>query len=606
MKPKRLLQKLFYLTLYLLSSLAIASVQPPIDLSTETSTDRNYYTLNDVNDSFSIDQFLYHTGSTFDWQQHSGDVTRGVLTHPVWMRFQITNSDTRQQQYLLEYTDPGPYRIDMYVVTHRDEIEGQYHYHREKPIAEKPYPNPGAVFPITLHPGEELTVYARIEHKMGGLFSQFSIWRPHHFIKHETIETALYGGVYTSFFIFSFIALVIFFATRDRVFLLYSGLTFTSAISLMNLDNHWGLFFQPGGVSINNAVIWSGAYLFMALAFAREYLKLNTLLPWASKLTLTAMWIGPIIIVLGLLGHTEIAGMLMMSSMGVILLVPFIALYLWLAKKQHVRLFTLAWFIYGTAICIQFALRQVGLVPHLPITIYSGAIGAMIEMCLLTASMGYRVLDLKRERDHALKSHVHQLEQFSAELENQVIKKTKELEQAKEQAEYEARTDPLTKLSNRRAFNEQAPKLIKSTLRNKATLCAIAIDIDHFKKVNDTHGHDIGDKVLIEVANALSNMTRDNDILARIGGEEFIVLATTNDQYGAVDLGERIRLAIEQLNIDIDQATPLKTTISIGLYTINQPEKVATILRKADAALYQSKMNGRNQVTAWEMNQKVG
>ncbi|MCE2571156.1 sensor domain-containing diguanylate cyclase [Motilimonas eburnea] len=570
-----------------------------IDVASATNTDASYATLADPDAQFSINDLLYHSKS-YPWQARQGDVSRGVFAYPLWMKFTLGNSDAKQQRYLLEYTDPGPYQVDLYVVDRHGGIDQTYHYNREQPLSQKPYPNAGAVFPVDVPYGEQYTVYARITHKMGGVFSRFAIWHPAHFVQYESIETALYGGIYTSFFIFCFIALVIFFATKERSFLFYSGLTFTSAISLMHLDGHWTFLQFEHGVPVNHAVLWTGAYVFMALGFARSYLNLSEQLPWADKLVRNAMWLGLIIILLGLLDHIEVAGLLMMLSMLVILMVPFISVYLILAKQQKVRLFTLAWFIYGGAITIQFALRQVGIVPHLPITTYSGAIGAMIEMGLLTISMGFRVLDLKRERDQVRDAHVAHLEQFNTQLEAQVKAQTQALEQAKTKAEHDARTDPLTQLNNRRSFYELAPKLIKTMLRSQTSACAIAIDIDHFKQVNDNYGHDAGDLVLVQVTNVLAQNIRENDLLARLGGEEFSILALTQSPAHASDYAERVRAAVANGVIHLDNGLRLNVTVSIGVYLFNHDDSLSQVLNRADTALYRAKQNGRNQVHMWQ------
>lgn len=595
--------------IFLLSaSLPLAAWAEPtstrLDLATSTDTDLSYATLADPTAQISINDLLYET-APHPWQPRQGDVSRGVFAYPLWMKFNVSNTDPNQQIYLLEYTDPGPYRVDLYVVDRNGGINQQYHYNRELPLSQKPYPNAGAVFPVKVPYGEQYTIYARIVHKMGGVFSRFAIWHPAQFVQHESVETALYGGIYTSFFIFCFIALVIFIATKDRSFLFYSGLTFTSAISLMHLDGHWTFFQFSNGVPVNHAVLWTGAYVFMALGFARNYLNLSSLLPWAAKLVSTAMWLGLVIIVLGVLGYIEIAGFVMMLSMLVILMVPFIGLYLIFAKQQKVCLFTLAWFIYGGAITVQFALRQVGIVPHLPITTYSGAIGAMIEMCLLTISMGFRVLDLKRERDQVRDAHVAHLEHFNTQLAAQVKAQTQALEQAKLQAEQDARTDPLTQLHNRRSFYEQAPKLIKTMLRSQTSACAIAIDIDHFKQVNDNYGHDAGDSVLVQVASLLELAIRENDLLARLGGEEFSILALAQDREHAYDYAERIRAEIANTEIVLDNGLRLNVTISVGLYLFEQNESLSQVLSRADTALYRAKQNGRNQVNVWQSANKL-
>ncbi|MGJ8691509.1 MAG: sensor domain-containing diguanylate cyclase [Thalassotalea sp.] len=575
-----------------------SSAATVIDLASETSTDRYYATLIDSADDLTIDQLISPT-SKHQWQVRHKDVSRGVVATPIWMRFAITNSSNKINDFLFEHTDPGPLSITLYIITVDNLVESTLNYHREAPYRLRPYPNPSPVFPVKLNQGETRIVYAKIKTTFGGLFSQFAIWQPDEFIIHETQETALYGGVYTTFLIFSFVSLLMFFAVKDRAFLSYSGLTLISCITLMNLDAHWAALIQTDGAPAKNATIVAGIYFFIAITFIRDYLKLDLILPWASKAYRLVTPISPIIIILGLLNYVEIAGIFMMLILPIILTIPFLSLYLAVFKQQKVKLFTLAWLIYGSAILIQFALRQVGIVPHQPLTIYTGAIGAMFEMCLLATSMGLRLRELVKDHNKIQKAYVDHLELFSEKLQQQVTVKTHELEQAKKHAELEARTDTLTQLFNRRAFNEMAPKMVKIAARNKKVLTTIIIDIDYFKLINDNYGHDCGDEVLSVIANTLKTTLRENDLLARMGGEEFAIMTISENDNNAIDFCQRIRQSIEQQEINVADKI-ITITVSLGVFCTEGEHNIDTLLHYADKALYLSKANGRNKVTLWQ------
>lgn len=576
-----------------------ASLLPAtLDISQISNTDGAYQILHDLSASITIETLLSHPDQSL-WQDMQGDVSRGVLTHPVWMRFRLSNSDPNQTRYILEHTDPGPYRIDLYIVDSQGVLVSEQHYHRESPYWERPFPNPGPVFSVEVDTGQEYVMYARIQATFGGLFSQFAVWTPNDFVRHETRETLLYGGAYTAFILFSFLSLLVFLAIRERTFLSYSALTFTSCMLLMNLDAHWAVLFQSGGAPVGNATFWGGIYYFAALTFARDYLKLDQVLPLVGKIYLSLMAFGPVIIVLGILGYAEAAGVFMMLTGPILLTIPFLALYLCVVKKRQVKLFTLAWFIYGTAVLIQFGLRQVGLIEHQPLTIYTGVLGGVIEMCLLAVSMGFKILDIKQQRDKAREAYVTQLESFSEQLERQVKEKTWELEVARAQAEKEARTDSLTRLYNRRAFEELAGNKFSSVTRHRKMLATILVDIDKFKQVNDKLGHKGGDLVLKAVAEALQSLVRESDVLARIGGEEFAILAETDDLNGAFQFCERLRRAVAELEIEVDKEK-LKTSISLGCYCCYAPQDISLMLNKADTAMYRSKQLGRNKTTLWQ------
>ncbi len=159
-------------------------------------------------------------------------------------------------------------------------------------------------------------------------------------------------------------------------------------------------------------------------------------------------------------------------------------------------------------------------------------------------------------------------------------------------------TDEKTKLFNSRYFQISIEQGIKRSDRRAENLGLLIIDIDHFKKVNDTYGHQVGDEVLIHVALLLKSITRDTDVLARYGGEEFCIIAENADSEGLKILMERIRHKIEMNPLISQELGSIKITVSIGsaIYPIHASNKEALFV-KADQALYQSKNNGRNQST---------
>ena len=154
--------------------------------------------------------------------------------------------------------------------------------------------------------------------------------------------------------------------------------------------------------------------------------------------------------------------------------------------------------------------------------------------------------------------------------------------------------DYLSNLYNRRYFFEVGQRYLENALRNNLTLTIAMLDIDHFKVVNDTYGHEAGDVVIKRVAALLDEAVRKTDILARLGGEEFCVLAVNMKQADAVQVFGRIRARIEAEEIDYE-GNLLQVTISIGV-TTNLSNSLADIVQQADEMLYRAKGGGRNRV----------
>jgi diguanylate cyclase (GGDEF)-like protein len=170
-----------------------------------------------------------------------------------------------------------------------------------------------------------------------------------------------------------------------------------------------------------------------------------------------------------------------------------------------------------------------------------------------------------------------------------------------EQTERLATTDGLTGLVNRRRFNELLDQRLREAARYQRPLSLLLLDIDHFKKVNDTHGHPAGDAVLRGVAKLLHKSARETDVAARYGGEEMALILPETDARGALAIAERLRKLVEQARHPTEQGA-LKVTVSIGISTAGvnsqSAENPAELLEEADRALYRAKHGGRNRVEA--------
>jgi diguanylate cyclase (GGDEF)-like protein len=163
-------------------------------------------------------------------------------------------------------------------------------------------------------------------------------------------------------------------------------------------------------------------------------------------------------------------------------------------------------------------------------------------------------------------------------------------------------TDPLTGLNNRRYFNEAAQKLFNLSIRYKRSLSAFMLDIDYFKKVNDTYGHDIGDEVLRRVAQTCQRLMRVTDLSARYGGEEFCFLFPETNSRGAFIIAEKLRKAIAKMEIEVNGQT-FSITASLGVSECDHKEdSLEQLIKRSDQALYEAKRKGRDRAVVWSHN----
>jgi len=177
------------------------------------------------------------------------------------------------------------------------------------------------------------------------------------------------------------------------------------------------------------------------------------------------------------------------------------------------------------------------------------------------------------------------------------LKDISDVKKYQDRLKHLAATDSMSKLYNRRYFTEVSQGVIRESHIEKQNLSLIILDIDRFKIINDTYGHKIGDDVIITLAKKLKKSVRKDDIIARVGGDEFVILLPNADQSNAACIAEKIRKEILNTPIKTDDKEPLTFTISLGLSTLEKNDNLDSLLQRADKMLYLSKKEGRNKVS---------
>jgi diguanylate cyclase len=194
-------------------------------------------------------------------------------------------------------------------------------------------------------------------------------------------------------------------------------------------------------------------------------------------------------------------------------------------------------------------------------------------------------LDSNRRMENDLVCTRYQLEEQAQEL---------------DRTRKEARTDALSGVPNRKGFDERLQYALSSYKRTHESFALILADVDHFKWINDTHGHNAGDQVVTILGETLARCIRPNDFVARYGGDEFAILLTSIDEAAAVRVADRIRSTIEQTNFDVCRdGSRLAVAFSMGIAISEEYDTPESLLERADKALYMCKQSGRNQVRTY-------
>jgi diguanylate cyclase (GGDEF)-like protein len=257
-----------------------------------------------------------------------------------------------------------------------------------------------------------------------------------------------------------------------------------------------------------------------------------------------------------------------------------------------------------------FTLLALGEYPYSNIIRNIPAIGSFFEIILFSLLLAYRINTLKEQKLASQEKLLEQQRTESSRLFHTIAEKTKKLKSMNQRLQQElkkskelenelmkqATTDPLTGLLNRRAFFDACTREIEEVHRHGNALSILILDIDKFKDVNDTYGHDVGDIVIKHIAEKMVENTRTIDYVGRIGGEEFTVLMPSTDIENAFEIADRLRSKISRDAIEINKFT-IKVSVSIGVSEMkNKKTDIREIMKNADNALYKAKRNGRNRV----------
>ena len=232
---------------------------------------------------------------------------------------------------------------------------------------------------------------------------------------------------------------------------------------------------------------------------------------------------------------------------------------------------------------------------------YHWQIIAGLSLIVLQAALITALMLAQRSRRATLAT----LHEERTLLEERVLQRTLELLVANSRLEQQATTDPLTGLGNRRMMTLRLGEELERAQRFGHTLSLLMIDIDHFKRINDRHGHDAGDRAIVAVAQVLRSVTRGMDTAARFGGEEFVLLMPETTLPVALEVAERLRIAAAHLRVECDDGQLVNLTISIGVTSSapqataparREPDSLTDLLIRADQALYRAKHAGRDRV----------
>ncbi len=505
---------------------------------------------------------LYKSGKFS--QSQSPFLNFGIGSKPVWIHFSVNNPSATPIAKRLSIETAWLDSIDIYI-KHQNIIVAEHHLGDGKPFALRPLNTRFFTFDQLFNTGVS-DVFLRIE-TPDPMVVPIYLMNPE-MAQHREIEQGYsYGIIYG--FLFALIAynMTLFVGLKSSRFFLYS-LYLTMFVAMNTAyTGHGYQWIWPLSVTWQ---LWAPPvlmyfYSLSGLLFAFRFLDTKENSPRIYKAVLWysatfGVWLAAAIVLNSQL-YALLGAFTFMSQFTIIMLfLGGVSVY---SGHKPARYFLLA-AIAAMAGAVLTTLSVWGFIPLNNWTFHAVEIGMLIDATLLALALAY---------------------QFRVGQEEKI------------RAEHLAQLDPLTGLNNRRAFYDKTAPLWSMTLRNGRNTSIILLDIDLFKHINDNYGHPHGDKVLVVIADVLKKLIRQSDVLARWGGEEYIIYLPETSPQEATALAERLRAEIS--NIRVPHATgETAVTASFGVAQRNsQHATLDSLIATADNFLYHSKQQGRNRVT---------
>lgn len=493
-------------------------------------------------------------------------VNQGISSQAFWVRVRLSNGGSQPAPWVLRHETTYLDHLTVYTSDNGGDVEMLSLSDRE-PFASRTLDYRSLGFRHVTPAGSYTDVYLRLTYdKADSISLNLALSSPDAFAIESRNEYIGYGLYYGAMLTLIFVSLVGAWLLREWLYLTYAVFLVASSLMWALLNGFAFQYLWPGSVFWHNEGFHI-VYLLMAASafqFSRGFLHTREQFPRIDRLIRIGQAIMVVGVVLRLLGvYGPILALSFVSLLILILLAP-LGFMAYRRGQRYARWYALAWVIYGIGLGIGVVSAgstwfSWGMEP----LVFAQAAG-VLEAVLLLVALGERLSGWDRDRRLALRM---------------------------------AHQDELTGLNNRRGLRQAYQSFRERYGRNEQPVFIILIDLDHFKSVNDTFGHEAGDRVLVDLAQLLLRSSRSDDVCIRYGGEEFIAMLQAPNEEVAFLVAERIRQEFARDPTEYEGKT-IPHTLTAGLATVFSPEvylSAQEMVQHADLALYDAKRSGRNR-----------
>lgn len=609
----RLFFILIFITLPLFSTDTFLEINDLNDNS-PISLAKYFYALEDPDSKIKIDDLENSKlKNQFEKKQNDSDTINFGFTHSTyWLKLPLRNLNHYPIERIIEIS----YSRLSYVNLHKPMKGGRYETVLSgnlRPFSNRPYKNRNIVFPISIPENSEAIYYLEIQ-STSPILVPAILWTREEFQTHtrnDYLGQGLYFGMVLAMVLFN---LLLFIALGELIYLWYTIFIFCFAFFIFIDKGLGNEFLWQDLSSWSSFSVGVGMTLSLGtfLIFMRSMLNTKRTIPKVDKLIQLLIFVFLLLPFLFAYYYETFVFPSVLLYLFTMILILWIGIYsMW--KKERSSYFFVIAFSMLLISAVMNSLTGLSILPTNILTANALQLGSAIEMILLAFALADRFNIIRKEKDKAQKEAIFAQKKLVANLrhserilEQRVEERTqalvesnqalfnanRELEARKIELERLSVTDRLTGLYNRLMLDKVLDEVILQKLNHSTNFALILLDIDKFKSINDTYGHPLGDKILIEIAQLLTEKARKVDVVGRWGGEEFLIICRNTEIEEAYQIAEKIRKSIELFSF-----TSIKQgTASFGVTAVRQRDSISQMISRADQALYRAKQSGRNRV----------